>query len=109
MKIMATKKKTAEKPAEDTKKVKAEEAPAVEAIKTEELPAEPEKKKIAPAQIEAPRRVKVVTANDGTPRFTRKQLLASKRYIDNRDALYAVLDDKATYTLEEVDKALSAF
>lgn len=114
---MATKKKTAEKPAETVEELK-EEKPKEEELKEEELPF-PEvlseaseadgKVKIAPAQTGAPEKVKVVKNNDGTPRFTKKQLLASKRYTDNRDALHAVLDDKATYTLAEVDKALSAF
>ncbi len=43
------------------------------------------------------------------PVFSKAKILASKRYINNRDALGAILDDKKEYTLAEVDDLLDKF
>ena len=42
-------------------------------------------------------------------KFTKKQLLKSKKYIDERDVLSAVLKDNNSYTLEMVDKLIKDF
>ena len=42
-------------------------------------------------------------------KYTKEQLLKSKRYADNRDVLSAVLKDNNSYTLETVDKLIKDF
>jgi hypothetical protein len=41
--------------------------------------------------------------------YTPGQLVASKKYKQHRDIIVALLDDGRTYTLAEVDKAISAY
>lgn len=42
-------------------------------------------------------------------KFTKEQLLKSKKYIDERDILSAVLKDNNSYVLETVDKTIKEF
>ena len=42
-------------------------------------------------------------------KFTKEQILASKKYEDRRDALGAILSDNDTYTHEKVDSLLDKF
>ena len=42
-------------------------------------------------------------------RFTKKQLLGSKRFEERKDALGAILSDTETYTVEEAQKLLDDF
>lgn len=56
------------------------------------------------------------TANTNTatntaadPVFTREQLAASKKYRNQSDIIYAVLDKDKSYTLAEVDAAIKTF
>lgn len=41
--------------------------------------------------------------------FTKKQLLASKKFADCRDLLEAVLDNKGKYTIEQAEVGLDAY
>lgn len=41
--------------------------------------------------------------------YDKQQLLSSKRYCGNRDALSALLEDGKFYTLQEVDSVLTKF
>lgn len=43
------------------------------------------------------------------PRFTKEQLIASKRFANRRDALHVVLDGSKTYTIEEVHGLIEKF
>lgn len=45
----------------------------------------------------------------GESRFSKEQLLASKRYRPRRDCIAALLRDGQEYTLEEVDARLRQF
>lgn len=42
-------------------------------------------------------------------KFSKKQIVTSKRYRSNVDLLNAVLKDKKTYTLKEVDEIIENF
>ena len=42
-------------------------------------------------------------------RFTKKQLLGSKRFEERKDALGAILSDTETYTVDEAQKLLDDF
>lgn len=42
-------------------------------------------------------------------KFTKQQLLKSKKYADRRDALNALLIDNETYTHEQVEQLLEKF
>ena len=42
-------------------------------------------------------------------KFTKEQILASKKYSNRRDALVAILYDNKSYTLEQVDSLLEKF
>ncbi|WP_346234499.1 hypothetical protein MKY04_12600 [Lysinibacillus telephonicus] len=42
-------------------------------------------------------------------KFTKQQLLKSKKYVDRRDVLNALLKDHVTYTHKEVEKLLNEF
>lgn len=42
-------------------------------------------------------------------RFTKEQILSSKKYRDSRDLLQAVLEDSGTYSLEEVEKKIEDY
>lgn len=54
---------------------------------------------------------KVVEQDKGqkVSRFTKEQILSSKRYRDNRDLLQAVLEDSGAFTLEEVEKKIESY
>lgn len=41
--------------------------------------------------------------------FTKKQILASKKYANRRDALGAILLDNGSYSQEQVDSLLEKF
>ena len=41
--------------------------------------------------------------------FTKQQILESKKYKNRRDLLRALLKDEESYTLKQVDAALSSF
>lgn len=41
--------------------------------------------------------------------FSKKQILASKRYADLRDLVSAFLEDGKCYTLDEVDKMIEQY
>lgn len=43
------------------------------------------------------------------PKFTFEQLVGSRKYIEHRDVLHAVLNHKKTYSYAEVEKAIEAF
>lgn len=42
-------------------------------------------------------------------KFSKSQLLKSKKYVDRRDALSALLKDDEAYTFEQVDEILEKF
>jgi len=42
-------------------------------------------------------------------KYTKEQLLKSKKYADNRDVLSAVLKDSNSYSPETVDKLIKEF
>lgn len=42
-------------------------------------------------------------------KYTKKQVLASKKFAYSRDLINALLSDNKTYTLEEVDKEIATF
>lgn len=42
-------------------------------------------------------------------RFTREQILSSKRYADKRDLISALLEENKMYTLEMIDKLIDEF
>lgn len=42
-------------------------------------------------------------------KFTKEQLIESKRYADHVDVLVALLDDGKAYTLAEADEIIEAF
>ena len=41
--------------------------------------------------------------------YTKAQLTASKRYVNRRDIISALLDDGKTYTLDEVDALINKY
>lgn len=41
--------------------------------------------------------------------FTKKQLISSKKYESNKDALSVILEDDKSYSFEETDKLLNNF
>lgn len=41
--------------------------------------------------------------------FTKEQILASKKYLNRRDVLVAILSDNKSYTLEQVNSLLEKF
>lgn len=47
--------------------------------------------------------------NNVNPKFTKEQLIYSKRYINMVDVLAVVLDNDKEYTFDEVDKLVSDF
>lgn len=49
------------------------------------------------------------TKKEAAATFSKAQLLASKRYANRRDALYAILDDDKEYSHADVEKALVDF
>ena len=42
-------------------------------------------------------------------RFTKEQILSSKKYRDSRDLLQAVLEDSGTYSFKEVEKKIEDY
>lgn len=42
-------------------------------------------------------------------KFTKQQILKSKKYINRQDALSALLDDEKAYSHQEVEKMLNKF
>ena len=42
-------------------------------------------------------------------KFSKEQILASKKYVNRRDALGAILADEKQYTFEQVDSLLDKF
>lgn len=42
-------------------------------------------------------------------KFTKEQILASAKYRNRRDLVDALLDESKSYTIEEVDNAISKF
>ena len=54
-------------------------------------------------------RTKKETVNKEPVRYTREQLLKSKRYRDTVDILSVVLDDYSVYTTEDTDKLIIQF
>ncbi|HEY4623092.1 MAG TPA: hypothetical protein VIH12_04475 [Solibacillus sp.] len=61
--------------------------------------------KVEPVDVE--KVAEVVTSK--LPKFSKSQLVQSKKYIHRRDALNALLDDKEQYTFTQVDKILKEF
>lgn len=47
--------------------------------------------------------------NISEDKFSKKQIVSSKRYRNNVDLLNSVLKDKKTYTLKEVDEIIEKF
>ena len=47
--------------------------------------------------------------NNVNPKFTKEQLIYSKRYINMVDVLAVVLDCDKEYTFDEVDKLINDF
>jgi len=43
------------------------------------------------------------------PKFTKKQIISSKRFIDKRDILNVLLKDKKEYTLEDIGRIIDEF
>ena len=43
------------------------------------------------------------------PKFTKEQILDSKKYSNRRDVLVAILDDEKSYTLEQIENLLEKF
>ena len=58
-------------------------------------------------------RKKTVTAKPAEEkaieRFTKEQLLTSKRFIDNRDVLNVLLDGSKLYSIDEAESIISVF
>lgn len=47
--------------------------------------------------------------NEKETKYSKKQLVSSKKYASNRDLLQVLLQDNITYTLKEVDKKIEDF
>jgi len=52
---------------------------------------------------------KKIAENIAEDKFSKKQIVSSKRYRNNVDLLNAVLKDNKTYTLKEVDEIIEKF
>lgn len=52
---------------------------------------------------------KETAENNASPKFTKEQLIYSKRYINMVDVLAVVLDNDKEYTFDEVDKLINDF
>ena len=50
-----------------------------------------------------------VTAATDAARFTKENIVTMKRYANRRDLLTALLDEKQTYSLDEVDAKIETF
>lgn len=42
-------------------------------------------------------------------KFTKEQILKSKKYIEKRDLINALLNDEESYSLQEVDEMIDKF
>lgn len=42
-------------------------------------------------------------------KFSKKQLISSKKYMNDRDILLAILDDSEVYSFDEVDEKIDKF
>lgn len=47
--------------------------------------------------------------NPAVLKFTKKQFVESKRFANRKDLVNALLDDKKTYSIEEVEKTINDF
>ena len=56
----------------------------------------------------AEKKVKTIEEKQETL-FSKEQILASKKYINRRDALGVILSDDKSYTIEKVDSLLENF
>jgi len=61
--------------------------------------------KVEPVDVE--KVAEVVTSK--LPKFSKSQLVTSRKYIHRRDALNALLKDDEQYTFAQVDKILKTF
>jgi len=61
--------------------------------------------KVEPVNVE--KVAEVVTSK--LPKFSKSQLVTSRKYIHRRDALNALLKDDEQYTFAQVDKILKQF
>jgi len=61
--------------------------------------------KVEPVDVE--KVAEVITSK--LPKFTKAQLVTSRKYIHRRDALNALLKDDEQYTFAQVDKILKTF
>ncbi|MCH7321782.1 hypothetical protein LZ480_07730 [Solibacillus sp. MA9] len=61
--------------------------------------------KVEPVDVD--KVAEVVTSK--LPKFTKSQLVTSRKYIHRRDALNALLKDSEQYTFAQVDKILKQF
>lgn len=52
---------------------------------------------------------KKIVENTAENKFSKKQIVSSKRYRNNVDLLNAVLKDNKTYTLKEVNEIIEKF
>lgn len=52
---------------------------------------------------------KKIVENTAEDKFSKKQIVSSKRYRNNVDLLNAVLKDNKTYTLKEVNEIIEKF
>lgn len=57
----------------------------------------------------ANKKVKEKNEEVATFKFTKKQLLKSKKYVNRQDVLNALLKDDKAYSFEEVDNILEKF
>lgn len=47
--------------------------------------------------------------SEAVPRFTKAQLMNSKKYADRKDLIGALLDDGIEYTISQVDEMIEKF
>lgn len=52
---------------------------------------------------------KTKTEKTAVRKFTKKQLLASKRFSDKKDLINALLSENKMYSIEEADKRITEF
>lgn len=49
------------------------------------------------------------TVENTESKFTKEQIVSSKKYIEDSDIVRALLEDNKTYTLKEVDNIVEKF
>ena len=54
-------------------------------------------------------RKKQETIINESKEFSKKQIVSSKRYINHKDLLNAILEDSEKYTLEQVEEKIKEF